>query len=269
PSLIRDLKQYNYKTTFYYGGDINFANMKSYLLQSGMEKIIDKRFFPSEEYNAKWGVHDHFVFEKLLADIKTADTPFFKILLSLSSHPPFDTPIPTVISGNDDNSLFANAANYSDKALGDFIKKLKKTKQWNHTIILFVADHGIPYLDNCSVSAPVKYHIPMLWLGGTLKDIPQNVTKISSQTDIANTLLSQLNQGVEAYKYSKNIFSPTSKSFCFYTFNHGFGFLGDSTTHIYNYSGNRFLKKEGRTYPDSIGHAYLQKVSEDFGTMDN
>ena len=266
PSIIKDLKKENYRTSFYYGGDINFANMKSYLLQSGMEKIIDKNDFPSDQFNAKWGVHDHFVFNKLLTDIKNSEQPFFKTILSLSSHPPFDTPIPTVIEGSDDNSLFANSANYTDQALGDFITKLSREQKWENTLIVLLADHSIPYLDDCHVSAPQKFKIPMIWLGGALQDSTFEVTKFASQTDIANTLLGQLRQDFEPYEYGKNILSPSSKSFAFYTFNHGYGLLGDSTQVIYDYSGNRFLKKEGKTFPDSIGNAYLQKISNDFSS---
>lgn len=266
PSIISDLKKINYQTSFYYGGDINFANMKSYLLQSGMEKIIDKNDFPSEQFNAKWGVHDHFVFDKLLTDIKNTKAPFFKTILTLSSHPPFDTPIPTVIEGNDDNSLFANSANYTDQALGDFITKLSRESIWENTLIVLLADHSIPYLDYCHVSAPQKFKIPMIWLGGALQDSTFEITKFASQTDLANTLLSQLNQEVSSFEYSKNIFSSSSKSFAFYTFNHGYGFLADSTHVIYDYSGNRFLKQEGKTFPDSIGNAYLQKISNDFSS---
>jgi len=266
PSLIQDLKKINYQTSFYYGGDINFANMKSYLLQSGMENIIAKDNFPSKQFNAKWGVHDHFVFDKLLTDIKEAETPFFKTILTLSSHPPFDTPIPTVIEGSDDNSLFANSANYTDQALGNFITMLSREPIWENTLVVLVADHSIPYLDNCHVSAPQKFKIPMIWLGGTLQGSTAKITKFASQTDIVNTLLGQLNQGIEPFEYGKNILSPSSKSFAFYTFNHGYGFLADSTQVIYDYSGNRFLKQVGNTFPDSVGNAYLQKISNDFSS---
>ena len=266
PSLIKDLKKEGYQTALYYGGDINFANMKSYLLQTGTEKIVDKRDFPPSQFNAKWGVHDHFVFDKLLAEIASAPSPFFKVMLSLSSHPPFDTPIPTVIQGSDENSLFANSANYTDQALGNFISAFRQTKQWQNTLLVISADHSIPYLDECDISAPEKYKIPMLWLGGAVKNKDTVITKISSQTDIVNTLLEQLNISTSDYQFSKNILSPNSQSFSFYTFNHGYGFLSDGFKRIYDYNGKKFLEKIGTTWPDSIGHAYLQKVMMDYSS---
>lgn len=264
PSLIKDLKTQGYQTAFYYGGDVNFANMKSFLLQSGVEKIMDKKDFLSQEFNAKWGVHDHIVFDKLLEEIHTAEKPFFKTLLTLSSHPPFDTPIPNVIEGSDDGSLFANSANYTDQALGDFLEKFQATSTWENTLVVLVADHGVPYLNKANFSSPSKYKIPMIWLGGALKNTPQEISKFASQTDIVNTLLGQIGKTNSEFEYSKNILSPTSKSFSFYTFNHGYGFLTDSTTHIFNYRSKTFYKKEGITFPDSIGHSYLQKISIDF-----
>ncbi len=264
PSIVRDLKKVGYHTSFYYGGDINFANMKSFLLQSGMEEIIEKNDFPQNKATAKWGLHDEVVFEKVLDDIKKSETPFFKTILTLTSHPPFETPVPVVINGPDVNTLFANSANYTDRALGNFINELKQDPVWKNTLVVLVADHGVPYLDNCSVSDPKKFKIPMIWLGGALGEQLTLIDKYASQTDIANTLLSQLDMPAENYPYSKNIFSPASKSFSFYTWNHGFGFLGDSTTHIYNHTSRRFKIKEGKEFPDSIGNAYLQMVSDDY-----
>ena len=264
PSIVQDLKGVGYHTSFYYGGDINFANMKSFLLQSGMEEIVEKNNFPKSKLNAKWGLHDEVVFNEALKEIKESKSPFFKTILTLTSHPPFETPIPTVIEGTDDNTLFANSANYTDLALGNFIDELKKDTVWENTLVILVADHGVPYLDNCSISDPEKYKVPMIWLGGALGEQLTITDKYSSHTDIANTLLSQLNLPTEKYPYSKNIFSPWSKSFSFYTFNHGFGFLGDSTTHIYNHTSKRFDQHDGSEFPDSIGNAYLQMVSDDY-----
>ena len=92
PSLIRSLKQLDYNSTFYYGGDISFASMSSFIYNSGIDKIIDKSSFSPKTYNAKWGVHDHILFEKVYDDILKDSSQFLKICLSLSSHPPYDIP---------------------------------------------------------------------------------------------------------------------------------------------------------------------------------
>lgn len=264
PSITQQLVQLGHQTSFYYGGDINFANMKSFLMQNGMQTIFDQKDFPAKNYNQKWGVHDHFVFEKLFNDVQESQQPFFKVLLSLSSHPPFDVPIHTVFKGNDDASLFANSAHYADQALGDFMKKIKYSEVWENTLVIITADHGAPYLDGLTAAEPRKFKIPLIWLGGVIDEQPKTISKQGSQTDFAKTLLYQLNLDASKFNHSKNILSPSSKSFSFYTFNHGYGYIADSTTVVFNYECDCFYFNEDDTFVDSIGHAYLQKIARDF-----
>ena len=43
PSIPRSLKNAGYSLEYYYGGDADFTNMRSYLVSSGIEKIISSR----------------------------------------------------------------------------------------------------------------------------------------------------------------------------------------------------------------------------------
>ena len=45
PSLNIELGKKGYQSSFYYGGEVEFANMKSYLLNTHFEKIVDKNNF--------------------------------------------------------------------------------------------------------------------------------------------------------------------------------------------------------------------------------
>ncbi len=71
PSLNVELGKQGYQSSFYYGGEIEFANMKSYLVNTQFERIIDKNNFQKQELNSKWGAHDEYVFKKQLSDLKT------------------------------------------------------------------------------------------------------------------------------------------------------------------------------------------------------
>ena len=64
------MKNAGYRTKYYYGGDADFTNMRSYLMSSGFEDIVADRDFPVSERLSKWGVHDHLVFRRLLDDLK-------------------------------------------------------------------------------------------------------------------------------------------------------------------------------------------------------
>ena len=47
-SIASVLKSEGYSTDFLYGGDINFTNMKSYLLANGYQQAIGDTWFPSD-----------------------------------------------------------------------------------------------------------------------------------------------------------------------------------------------------------------------------
>ena len=49
---------------------------------------------------------------------------------------------------------------------------------------------------------PRFYHIPLLWLGGAVKQ-PMQVDKIMNQTDLAATLLGQLGLEHTAFTFSR------------------------------------------------------------------
>ncbi|MEY4931332.1 MAG: hypothetical protein RI909_2056, partial [Bacteroidota bacterium] len=108
PYLPRAMEKLGYHTSFVYGGDIGFANMESYLTNAGFGNITSDDDFDSNIDNSKWGVADHYVFNQLLDECDTAKNPFFKVMLSLSSHEPFEVPMEPVFKGEDESSKFLN-----------------------------------------------------------------------------------------------------------------------------------------------------------------
>src|SRR5699024_10985247 len=55
PVLSRDFEAAGYNTSFYYGGELAFANIKSYLVSGGFDNIIGKNEFDRKDWNSKWG----------------------------------------------------------------------------------------------------------------------------------------------------------------------------------------------------------------------
>jgi hypothetical protein len=108
--------------------------------------------------------------------------------------------------------------------------------------------------------------IPMLWLGGALEFSDTTVTKYCSQTDLPLTLLKQMGLPGYAFKFSKDIFSENSKSFAYYSFNDGIGFLDDSTYTVYSLTTGDYLIREGPGAGREVdpGLAYLQCLLADF-----
>ncbi|TDE15521.1 LTA synthase family protein [Dyadobacter psychrotolerans] len=265
PSVPKTFHSNGWSTSFYYGGETEFANMKSYFLQQGFDKLIDKNAFASKDMNSKWGAHDHVVFKKLLTDLDTQKQPFFSTMFTLSSHEPFEVPAKTVIKGNDVEHLFLNSLHYSDASLGEFIKDAKTKSWWKNTLLIIIADHGHP-LPERKQAKPSEFHIPMLWLGGALKENGIRIDTLCSQTDLASTLLKQLKLPSKSFKWSNDIFSYNRKPFAYFAFNNGFGWIKPGGFIIRDNIGGNITGQEGNLKPTEteIGKAYLQASYTDY-----
>jgi phosphoglycerol transferase MdoB-like AlkP superfamily enzyme len=265
PSLIRILIENKYNSSFWYGGEINFANFNSFVIGSGFTEIITKNNFDPENYNSKWGVHDHILFKALKDSMKMVKEPFLKVVLTLSSHEPFDVPMEPVFPGNDNLTKYKNSLYYADKSLGAFIDWAKETDWWKNTLVIMVADHCCRITADMPVYSKEVFKIPMVWMGGALSKKGIRIEKLGSQQDIPVTLLNQL--GVEGkFPFGKDLLSGKSDSFAFYTFNEGFGFITDSSAYIYDHKLKESVIEEGKNpgYAEIAGKSYLQVLFSDY-----
>ncbi len=200
------LQERGYDTAFLYGGRGYFDNMNAFYSGNGY-RIVDQTEFTAEEMTFKnaWGVSDDVIFNRT---IKEADNdfgenkPFFFQIMTTTNHRPYTYPegkidIPSGQSRE-------GAVKYTDYAMQEFIKTAK-TKPWfENTIFVMVADH-------CAGSArktelPVdKYHIPLFIYAPKHVPAVENKT-LSSQIDVAPTILGLLNLNYESQFYGQDIF---------------------------------------------------------------
>ncbi len=266
PYLPRAMEKIGYHTSFVYGGNIGFANMESYLTNAGFGNITSDDDFDSDIDNSKWGVADHYVFEQMLNECDTAKNPFFKVMLSLSSHEPFEVPMDPVFKGQDESSKFLNACFYTDKSLGEFIREAKKKSWWNNTLIIITADHGHRFPNPNELKEKDRFKIPMLWLGGAISKQDTTIQTFGIQTDISNTLLNQVGVHVNEFTFSKNLMADDVNSFALYIFNNGFGYVAPHDENIFDFDLQNYLKKEGDEKQLPLGKAYLQKLFHDYNS---
>lgn len=267
PFFTKDLKKAGYSCSYYYGGDINFAAMRSYIQNAGYEEIISDHDFPKSTYGAKWGVHDEYVFQRFFEDIEKGEGPFLKTFFTLSSHEPFDVPYKSNFDGNSDEQKFLNAGRYTDSCLGYFIERLRKTKLWDSSLIIITSDHGSGHPLNSEYFEPIRFKVPMIWIGGALSVNDSIVDRIGAQSDIASTLLAQLDlQAEKKYHYGKNLLDNSNISFAFYSFNSGFGLVTDSAKVVFDNTSKTLMYNEGKTNTEflNIGKSIQQVVYDDF-----
>ncbi|MBC5773450.1 sulfatase-like hydrolase/transferase [Pontibacter sp. KCTC 32443] len=266
PQLSLTFEKQGYKTSFFYGGELEFANLKSYFVNGGYDKLIDKYAFPEESYNSKWGAHDHVLFERALKDLKTEKEPFFSTIYTLSSHEPFEIPTKPKFPVTDDVSKFRNSFYYTDWALGNFINAAKKEPWWQNTLVVLVADHGHPYPNKDENHVPSKFHIPFILTGGAVTKQGITIDALGSQTDIAATILSQVGLPHQEYVWSRNLLAPTTQPFAFYVYQDGFGYLTPAGEVTFDNTSKKVITKGESVTEEQLemGKAYLQYSFDDF-----
>lgn len=261
PSIARNLAKYkNYKTTYYYGGDADFCNMRSYLVSQGYQHIISDANFPIEDKLSKWGVPDHILAARMMEDIKAQQNekrPMLRILQTSSSHEPFEVPYHRL----KDKRL--NAFAYTDSVMGAIVREYRKLPRWKNTLIVFVPDHVGGYKENLNDHDRSRYQIPLILAGGVISR-PMKVGIIGSQHDIAATLLGQLGVEHREFTFSKNMMSDATPKFAFFAVNDAFGVVSEENSLIYDNRAKRIVYDKGeKGFNLKRGQAYLQKLYDD------
>lgn len=260
PNIARTLQdERGYTTHYLYGGDINFTNMRSYLVSGGFAALTWKNDYTKDEQEtAKWGVRDDITFETLYQLTTTMSQPYLIGYSTLSSHSPWDVPIHHF----DDEVL--NAFYYLDQCVGNFIERLRKSDAWDHTLVVMLPDHGIVY-NGLDESNPLLNHIPMIWVGGAVK-APKRIEQICNQTDLPATLLGQLGINHDTYIFSRDVLSKTyTKPVAIHTYDDGFT-MTDSVSFVnYDFISDRVIIEQGKKNPQLLlwGRAILQAASKD------
>lgn len=222
PSLPHSLKDAGYALSYYYGGDINFTNMKSYLVNCGFEDIVCDRDFPVKERTGKWGAHDHLLFDKVLADTKSSKDPApqLRVIQTSSSHEPFEVPYTSR-----HRAPAANAFAYTDSCIGAFADSVSRLPR--KSLIVIVPDHYGCYPADIE-GETARHHVPLIFAGNTLQHKGIRIHRHGSQTDLAATILGQLGIDASAFKFSRDMLADTPAPFAFYSSPNAIA-LSDST----------------------------------------
>jgi len=244
PHMYTNFEKSGYHTSILYGGNLDFANLRSLFTVVENCSIVEKSSFESgpSTKHGKWGIHDEHTFAFLSRHIKESAEPFFTTLYTLSSHEPFDVPkISRVFEGKDARCL--TAAWYTDSCLGAFLNSIEGSDVWERTLIVITADHAIRHPGNLPVYHPDKFHIPLIFTGGVIKN--NTVYDIfGSHTDLPYTLQKWLlNVDDTNMKFSKSLFDTTS-SYANFFYQIGSGIIDSSGCVVYDFNIDKVIYKE-------------------------
>lgn len=216
PRTLRDLA--GYETSVYHGGDLSIFHKSDYYLASGHNQLHEQKDYPKSAPSCSWGIHDGYMFDRIFEDIQQ-DTlegrQWYRTFQTLSSHEPFEVPYDRI---KDDK--MANTFAYVDECFGRFVEKLKQTPAWDNLLIIMTGDHGINL--NGDNEDTESTHLPLLMIGGAVKN-HMTIDTVMAQTDIAATLLGQMNIKHDDFTFSRDVLADTyTHPFAYHAFNNGF-----------------------------------------------
>lgn len=189
-TLAQYLSRHGYETSFIYGGESQFDNMRRFFVNNGFDRVLDKNDMRNPVFKGSWGVSDEDLFNRAHAEFSASRTkPFFSLVFTSSNHSPYEYPDDRIVLYDEDKHTVNNAVKYADFALGRFVRAAQRSSYWENTVFLIVADHN-SRVYGADLIPIERFHIPGLILGGSIP--PEHWTVIASQIDLAPTLLSLL-----------------------------------------------------------------------------
>ncbi len=247
PSVFK-LFSKDYWTSFYYGGNLDFANIK--VLFSDADELKSGDDFVSSKRNT-WGVHDEDVFQTFGDDFITRKKPQFSMLFSLSSHEPFDVP-----NYQNREDPYLNSISYTDSCLGLLINRIKESDKWSNTLIMITADHGVRRPDNAPIYSDINFKIPLILTGGVVRQ-DTVIREIVSQSDLPSTVASYLNK---PFIFSQqSVLQPSN--IAFYSYHNGIATVAPDCIQFYDFDQKKYLT-DSCTLP--FEKAFFQLANEDF-----
>lgn len=260
PQIGQVLAKEGYRLKFYYGGDEDFTNMRSYLMNGGFKERVSDHDFPLSDRLSKWGAQDHVLFDFAAKDINdrltTNDQRLFSVVLSLSSHEPFEVPY------HHYEDSYINAVAYTDSCLGAFVEKLRESPKWESTVVVLVPDHGYPYPRGIHNYEPRRFAIPLVMVGGAIKE-PKEINTLCSQIDWVPTVLHQMNIDAEQFVFAKDILNAEQTPYAYYNFVDGFALITYNDTTIIDAKTNEAIAPyETDTLRAKQARAITQKIYE-------
>lgn len=271
PTLNHVLMSQDYTSSFLFGGQLIYGNIKSYIIYNKFEIIKEVSDFP-ELPKGKLGIHDEYMFNEHLKNMDQLKEPFFTGLYTVSTHSPFDMPMEQKLKWGGNLNAYLNSAYYTDQSLGTYLKEAK-TKEWfKNTLFIIVADHSHHSYTYDPYHSKEYHQIPLLLFGEVIKDEfkGKQINKLGNHHDIIGTILPQLglSNELEPFVWTKNLLDSNAPEYAYIAFEEGLGWVRPSGQFFYD---NRVDKYYLNTIPaqhqDSIikeGKSYLQLVFQDY-----
>ncbi len=198
-------RERGYDTRFIYGGYGYFDNMNAFFGNNGFD-VVDRTDLSEDEitFENVWGVADENLFDRVLKEADRSherQKPFFHFIMTTSNHQPYTYPDGRIDIPPPGGR--AGGVKYTDFAINRFLEMAREKPWFDNTLFVIMSDH-------CGSSAgktelPMhQYHIPLIIYNPKLFQ-PRRVDTLSSQVDLAPTVLGLMDWTYESRFYGQDI----------------------------------------------------------------
>jgi phosphoglycerol transferase MdoB-like AlkP superfamily enzyme len=213
-------EQRGYDSFFLYGGQGVFDHMVGFFRGNGYRAFVEERDFADPAFKGSWGASDEDVFGRAILECRArweARKPFLCTVLTVSLHSPWQypkgriTPVATdtrVPAGFEYEEL--NNFLYADWAVGKFVREARGEPWFEDTVFAFVGDHGV-HLRGRTVVPSEEYRVAAL-LFAPKHLPPQRIERVTSQLDVAPTLLGILGGAWRTPFFGEDALRPAGES---------------------------------------------------------
>ena len=211
-SLLSILKGQGYRLNYYSGSNLEFDNQGLFLRREGVDSFVSEADYkPPYERSNYWGYDDRALMETAIARQRDdAQQPSVHILQTTSTHDPFTFPDKPAYLRKVGERLaalgIAEGANpaytaqrevfasilFADDALRLYFERAAQLPGYDNTVFVVTGDHRLPELP--MDTRIERYHVPLIVFSPMLK-APRSIKAVSSQFDIAPSLLAFLGHG--------------------------------------------------------------------------
>jgi len=188
--LPEKLSELNYQTSFFHGTKRNSMYFDSFAFKSGIQQYFGLEDYPTKkDYNGVWGIFDEEYLQYSAKEISKFKSPFFSVVFTLSSHPPYVIPEKHSDKFSDGSLKVHKSIQYADFALKRFFETIRKEDWYKDTLFILTADHAYKS-DQIKFQDEVGYfRVPLILFHPSMDLSWVNTNRIGHHVDLKASIL--------------------------------------------------------------------------------
>lgn len=235
--LAGSLKNHNYYTAFFHGGNNGTMGFDIFTRKAGFENYYGRDEYNNDKhFDGKWGIFDEEFLQYFAKKLDQFSQPFLAVVFTLSSHHPYTLPEKYKNQFAEGELKIHKSIRYTDYSLKKFFKRAKKAGWYDSTLFVITSDHASEtyFPENQNIIS--KYEIPLVFFhpadsSSGFRDI------VAQQADIMPGIIYMLGLKSRFVSFGNNLFDNADRHFAISYLNGIYQFIEKDK--VYYFDGNQ------------------------------